>query len=194
MISRISILVFNDVEVLDFSGPFEVFYTARSYCEGPPPIVELVNPSTEVIQTIGGMKIQATTSLERCLHTDLLVIPGGEGTRPLLNQPQIIDWIAERSRQATLTLSVCTGALLLAKAGLLNQLTITTHHSALSKLKQLAPSSDVKSNRRFIDNGEIITAAGISAGIDASLYTVARIYRPEIAQQVARHMEYDWHS
>jgi transcriptional regulator GlxA family with amidase domain len=169
MISRISILVFNNVEVLDFTGPFEVFCTARAYCEGPAPIVELVSPTADTIQTVGGMKIQATTSMDRCLHTDLLVIPGGKGTRPLLNQPQIIDWIAERSRQATLTLSVCTGALLLAKAGLLNQLTITTHHSALSKLKQLAPRSDVQANRRFIDNGEIITAAGISAGIDACL-------------------------
>jgi transcriptional regulator GlxA family with amidase domain len=194
MISRISILVFNNVEVLDFSGPFEVFHTARSYCEGPPPIVELVSPTTETIQTVGRMQIQATTSMDRCLHTDLLVIPGGAGTRPLLNQPQVIDWIAQRSRQAILTLSVCTGALLLAKAGLLNQLTITTHHSALSELKQLAPRSDVQTNRRFIDNGEIITAAGISAGIDASLYTVARIYRPETAEQVAHHMEYDWHS
>jgi transcriptional regulator GlxA family with amidase domain len=76
----------------------------------------------------------------------------------------------------------------------LNQLTITTHHSALSELKQLAPRSDVQANRRYIDNGEIITAAGISAGIDASLHTVARIYRPETAEQVAHHMEYDWHS
>lgn len=192
MISRISILIFNEVEVLDFSGPFEVFHTAKSYCEGPAPIVELVSPTSEAIKTIGGMQIQATTSLDRCLHTDLLVIPGGAGTRALLHQPRIIDWITQRARQATLTLSVCTGALLLAKAGLLNRLAITTHHSALSELKKLTPTSDVRANRRYIDNGDIITAAGISAGIDASLHTVGRIYCPETAHQVAQHMEYDW--
>ena len=192
MFSRISILVFDRVEVLDFAGPFEVFHTARSYWNGPAPLVELVSPTSNPIKTIGGMQVQATLPIDRCLQTDLLVVPGGAGSRQLLQQAQIIDWIAKRSNQATLTLSICTGALLLARAGLLNHLTITTHHSAFSELKQLAPDANVQPNRRYIDNGKIITAAGISAGIDASLYTLSRIQGDGVAQQVADHMEYDW--
>lgn len=192
MISRISILVFDQVEVLDFAGPFEVFHTARTYWPGPAPTVELVGAKNQALHTVGGMKIWPDRPYSNRLQTDLLVVPGGAGTRPLLQDETLITWIADRSRQSRITLSVCTGALLLAKANVLEGLSATTHHSAYSELRNLAPKTKVRENERFVDNGHIITAAGISAGIDAALHTVARLTSTDVAQLTASHMEYEW--
>ena len=177
---------------MDFAGPFEVFSVARTYWDGPAPEIEIVGVQPDTISTIGGMQVRPHRNYRDCQNTDLLVIPGGAGTRPLLDDTELIEWISTRSQQASWTLSVCTGALLLAKANLLDGLRATTHHSAIEELEALAPKTTLRPNERFIDNGRITTAAGISAGIDASLHMVAKIALPRIAIETARHMEYDW--
>ena len=192
MISRISILIFDQVEILDFTGPLEVFNTARAYWKGPPPSIELVAPSVTPIKTVGGMRVQPDRSLRDCLQTDLLVVPGGIGTRQLIHHKPTIEWLSERARQSVLTLSICTGALLLGKARLLDGREVTTHHSAFEELREIVPTATIRSQQRFVDSGDLITAAGISAGLDAALYTVARINGTPTAKQTAEEMEYDW--
>lgn len=192
MVTRISILIFNQVEILDFAGPLEVFNTARQFWNGPPPQIELVAPDHESIRTVGNMRVHPDRHLNDCLHTDLLVVPGGAGTRPLLEQEATIAWIRERARQSILTLSICTGALLLGRARLLDGRNVTTHHSAFDELRTIVPSATIQSRQRYVDTGKIITAAGISAGIDAALYTVAKINGRGTAMKTAVEMEYDW--
>lgn len=132
--------------------------------------------------------------LENCPQPDILLIPGGYGTRQQMHNQTLVDWIKEYSKQAELTLSVCTGALLLAKAGLLENLAATTHHLAIDLLQQTAPNTEIRANERFVDNGKIILSAGISAGIDMSLYVVAKLLGKKQAIETAEYMEYDWKS
>lgn len=132
--------------------------------------------------------------LETCPQPDILLIPGGYGTRQQMHNQTLTSWIKEYSKQAELTLSVCTGALLLAKAGLLENLAATTHHLAIDLLQQIAPNTEIRANERFVDNGKIILSAGISAGIDMSLYVVAKLLGKEQAIETAEYMEYDWKS
>jgi len=109
-----------------------------------------------------------------------------------MNNPTLINWIKEGSEKAELVLSVCTGALLLANAGLLEGLKATTHRSAIELLKKVAPNTTIQSNKRFVDNGKIILSAGIATGIDMSLYVVAKLLGKEQALQTAQYMEYNW--
>src|SRR5262249_42718264 len=118
--------------------------------------------------------------------------PGGQGTRREMHNALLIDWIRQASGKAELVLSVCTGALLLAKAGLLDGLEATTHHGALDLLQQTAPKTKVHLDRRFVDNGRVICSAGIAAGIDMSLYVVGRLLGKEVALKTARQMEYPY--
>src|SRR5436309_12693129 len=120
----------------------------------------------------------------------ILVVPGGWGTRQQINHAPVIEWIKATADRAELILSVCTGALLLAKAGLLDGLSATTHYSALDLLQEVAPSTLVRRDQRVVDNGKIVTAAGISAGIDASLHVIERLLGNTIARETADYMEY----
>jgi transcriptional regulator GlxA family with amidase domain len=120
------------------------------------------------------------------------VIPGGYGTRREMHNARVIDWIRDRAAGAEVVLSVCTGALLLARAGLLTGLDVTTHHGALDLLASTAPDAVVRADQRFFDNGHVITSAGISAGIDAALHVVARLLGDAQARETASYMEYDW--
>ena len=128
----------------------------------------------------------------RTTSPDLLLVPGGQGTRKEMHNPALIEWIKQASTKAELVLSVCTGALLLAKAGLLDGLEATTHHGATDLLRQVAPKTTVHADRRFIDDGQVVCSAGIAAGIDKSLYVVARLLGWEVAEKTARQMEYPW--
>ena len=130
--------------------------------------------------------------LESLPAPDLLIVPGGQGTRALLQQPGVIDWIRCMAPKAELVASVCTGSLLLAKAGLLAGLPATTHYQCFDLLRDLAPTATVREDVRFTDTDRVLTAAGISAGLDLSLHIVARLHGVETAQRTARYMEYHW--
>jgi len=189
---NVAIFIFNEVEVLDFTGPFEVFGVTDGLAQHP-----LFNPYTvaelpEVVRARNGLRVVPNHTFESAPVPDIFVVPGGMGTRALLNRPLVIEWVRRQSRAARHTVAVCTGALVLAKAGLLDGLQVTTHYLQLELLRELAPAATVHADRRFLDNGQILTSAGIAAGLDVSLHLVARLDGQETAGKTAAHMEYLW--
>lgn len=191
------VLVFPDVEVLDFCGPFEVFSVTRLNAdrrrEEPSPFdVFLVAESVNPVMTTGGMQVTPKHDFDTCPRLDLLVVPGGWGTRPLLNNPRVIDWITRQAAGALLTTSVCTGALLLGRAGLLAGKPATTHRAALALMRQLFPDVTVDADRQVVASGKVRTSAGIAAGIDMALLVVAELFGEAVARQTATYMEYPY--
>jgi transcriptional regulator GlxA family with amidase domain len=190
MKKHVGILVFDDVEVLDFAGPFEVFAVADELSGHAAFNVFTVALRPGVVRANNGLKVVPDYTVDDCPVPAVLVVPGGFGTRALMGNPVIIEWIRSASGRSEVTLSICTGALLLAKAGLLDGLRVTTHHDLLGMLGELAPLAVVDPGARFHDNGAIVTAAGISAGIDASLHVVGRFLGAGSAEGTATYMEY----
>jgi transcriptional regulator GlxA family with amidase domain len=186
------VLLFDDVEVLDFAGPFEVFGVTGKRDDATPFNVVTVAEHAGVIRARNGLTVAPTHSFADCPPPDVLVVPGGYGTRREMNNERVIQWIRSQSSSAEVILSVCTGALLLARAGLLAGLEVTTHHGALDLLAKTAPDAVVRADQRFVDNGRVITSAGISAGIDAALHVVGRLVGEAQARETAFYMEYDW--
>jgi transcriptional regulator GlxA family with amidase domain len=192
---RVGILVFPDVEVLDFCGPFEVFSVTRldeaRRREEPSPFeVLLVAETAAPIVTTGGLKVIPDHTLESCPPLDILVVPGGWGTRREIKNARLVAWIAERARQVQTLTSVCTGSLLLGQAGLLDGRRATTHWLALDLMRQLFPAVKVEDKLHVVEEGNVLTSAGISAGIDMALRVVAREHGDAVARNTARSMEY----
>src|SRR5262249_12254700 len=150
---NLAILIFEDVEVLDFCGPFEVFSVANRFTNPPAFNVLTVAEKPGPVLTRGGLSVNPLHRLADCPRPDLLLVPGGQGTGQEMNNAVLTDWIRQASEKAELVLSVCTGALLLAKAGLLDGLEATTHHGAIDLLREVAPKTTVHADRRFVDNG-----------------------------------------
>lgn len=192
-VRNVAILIFPEVEVLDFAGPFEVFATCRDRHDGRTHLFNTytVAESPDTLTARNGLLVQPNHSFETMPAPDILVVPGGQGTRPLVDHAPLIDWIRATDRHTELTLSVCTGALLLGKAGLLDGLSATTYHTAFDRLAELAPTASLDRAARFIDNGRIVTSAGVSAGIDMALYVVAKLHGRAQARFTAGYMEYD---
>jgi transcriptional regulator GlxA family with amidase domain len=188
---NVAILIFPEVEVLDFAGPFEVFAVTDELRGYDTFHTFTVAAAPGSVRARHGLTVVPDFTLATCPAPHLLVIPGGFGTRALLQQPALLTWVRDRARAAELVMSVCTGALVLAQADLLDGLRITTHHELLGTLAELAPGATVDATRRFHDNGKILTAAGISAGIDCSLHVVGRLLGPDAADTTARYMEYE---
>lgn len=190
---NLAILLFDDAEVLDFCGPFEVFSVANNKCEQNALHVFTVAES-KTITARNGLSVNPDHTLTTCPQPDILLVPGGIGSRRELGNAPLIAWIRSVADEAELVLSVCTGALLLGKAGLLDELHVTTHHVAFDELLKIVPSATVEKGRRFVDSGRVVTSAGIAAGIDMSLYVVERLLGTGIASKTALHMEYPWRS
>ncbi|MBA2596067.1 MAG: DJ-1/PfpI family protein [Chloroflexia bacterium] len=194
----VGILIFPDVEILDFCGPFEVFASATlppQTEDGPEPqlfAVFTVAERTEVVTCRGGLLVQPNHTLGSHPPLDLTVVPGGYGTRREQENPVVLDWIKRQRSSGALTTSVCTGAFLLGAAGLLDGLRATTHWATIDGLRARHPSTKVLADSRIVDEGEIITSAGVSAGIDMALHVVRRLHGDDIARRTARDMEYDW--
>lgn len=191
---NVAILIFDDVEVLDFAGPHEVFAVAGDMIHPPPFYVYEVSRTGAPIIARGRLIATARYSIETCPDPDILIIPGGMGVRPLLKDERLVAWIAEKGKRAELLLSVCTGALLLAKAGLLAALPATTHHGAFDHLALLSPGTRIDEGARFVEGSErIYTSGGISAGIDLSLHIVEKLLGEKARHTVMEEMEYgDW--
>jgi transcriptional regulator GlxA family with amidase domain len=193
MTRNVAILIFDEVEVLDFCGPFEVFGVTglRSGDEHPfhvYTVAEKVGP----VSARNGLSVNPAYTVAECPPPDILLVPGGYGTRRQIHNEMLVNWVKAQAERVELLLSVCTGALVLAKAGLLEGLSATTHCAAFDELKVLAPNTTLCPNERYVDNGKIILSAGISAGIDMSLYVVARLLGEEQANETARYMQYDY--
>jgi transcriptional regulator GlxA family with amidase domain len=195
--TAVGILLFDDVEVLDFAGPYEVFsrtrllpgVESRRSEESAPFRVFTVASGLDAVAATGGLRVLPDFDFETAPPIDLLVIPGGFGTRALLKDPDTIAWIKRAAQSAARVTSVCTGALLLAKAGLLAGRRATTHWGALDGLANLDPSILVQPNHRVVHDG-IVTSAGVSAGIDMAFAVVEAIHGRQVADETARYMDY----
>lgn len=181
---QVAILLFDGVQIIDYTAPYEIFGQARFE-------VFTVAESSEPITTAMGMSVNPKYTFADHPRPDIVLVPGG-GVRPSLENPRLLNWVRENANAAEYVLSVCNGALILAKAGLLDGLAATTFYGQLDDLQELAPRTRVVKDRRFVDNGKIITSAGLSAGIDASLRLVEKIMGTARAQNLALHIEYRW--
>jgi len=189
---RVAVLLFDNVEVMDFAGPFEVFGVTGQR-EGKALFdVYTVARESKPVMTRNNLSVNPDYSFRDCPRPEILVVPGGFGTRREKHNPAVLDFIRQQAEPAERVLSVCSGALLLAKAGLLEGLSATTHRGALTELGGDAPNTEVLRTARVVDNGKIVLSAGISAGIDAALHIVADLHGPEQAAETATYMEYDW--
>ena len=192
---RVGILIFPQVEVLDFCGPFEVFSVTRlnetARREEPSPFeVLLVAETAEPVTATGGLRVIPDVTIDTCPALDVLVVPGGWGTRSEIKNERLLAWIAARGKQVETLTSVCTGSMLLGQAGLLDGRHATTHWRALPWMRESFPAVTVEEKLHVVEDGNVITSAGISAGIDMALRVVARYHGEAIARATARNMEY----
>ena len=181
---NVAIFIHQGVELLDFAGPGEVFASSPGFN------VYTVAASEEPIISQGFVKITPEYSFGDCPKPDIIVLPGGATNIPMAD-PAVISWIEQAVPETLLSMSVCTGAGLLSKAGLLDGKTVTTFHNYIDALQEMTPKAKVVRDTRFVDNGSIITTAGVSAGIDGALHVVARLRGAEAARRTAEYMEYD---
>lgn len=191
----VGMVIFPEVEVLDFCGPYEVFAVTRlnedrRREEVSPFEVMLVAEQLDPVQASGGLRVIPDCTLTTCPPLDVLVVPGGWGTRRQIQNEPLIDWIAQRGRQVETLTSVCTGAMLLGRAGLLDGRRATTHWRSLTWMRESFPAVTVEEHLHVVEDGHILTSAGIAAGIDLALKVVARYHGEAIARATARHMEY----
>lgn len=190
MKKNVAILIFPDVEVLDFAGPFEVFAVTDELRGHDTFNTFTVAAAPSIVRARNGLKVVPDFTPENCPKPHVLIVPGGFGTRAVLQQPALLEWLRVKARDAELVMSVCSGALILAQLGLLDGLRVTTHFELLGMLAELAPKAIVDGSKRFHDNGRILTAAGISAGIDCSLHVVGRLLGEAAVATTAHYMEY----
>jgi transcriptional regulator GlxA family with amidase domain len=194
---RVGIVLFENVEVLDFSGPFEVFSVTRlneeKRREEPSPFeVLLLAEHPGPVTATGNMKVIPHYEFENCPPLDILVVPGGWGTRRELNNPVMLEWLRTRAAEVETLTSVCTGSMLLGFAGQLNGLHATTHSRSLDWMRDSFPTVTVGFEKHVVEDGRVFTSAGISAGIDMALKVVVRYFGEDIARTTARHMEYPY--
>jgi transcriptional regulator GlxA family with amidase domain len=197
---KIAIVLFNEVEVLDFAGPFEVFSVTGKRNLGEPYEVFTV-AEKETVTARNNLIVKPTHLFTNAPAADIFLVPGGGGydadgkpfgSRREMNNPVMLAWLKQQHARCELTLSVCTGALILAKAGLLDGLKATTHFMAVDALKEISPHIEVLADQRYVDNGKVILSAGVSAGIDMAFYVVEKQQGAAVARETARYMQYDY--
>lgn len=185
-----AILLFDDVEVLDFAGPFEIFSVTNELNDYSLLNLYTVAKNKHPIIAKNGLSVNPDYDLLEAPVADILIIPGGYGVRKVLKQPKVIDWIKKNAHSAEKVMSVCTGSFLLGKAGLLCGLKATTHYQVFDTLAEIAPDAEIIKNKRFVDNGKIITSAGVTAGIEMSFHVIASLYGTKVSEKTAEYIEY----
>jgi transcriptional regulator GlxA family with amidase domain len=190
MILKVGIFIFPDIETLDFCGPLEVFSAAN--IAGGETLFDVYTfaETNQLLRTINGLQVVPGYNLANTPQPDILILPGGNGTKQVIQKGEVMDALLHLHHGSQYTFSVCSGARILAVAGLLNGLNYTTHHSVFNDLKKLAPSGHAKPGKRFTDNGKILTSAGVAAGIDLSFYLLDKIKGRKVAIRTAGYMEY----
>lgn len=194
-IPRVGILLFDDVEVLDFTGPFEVFSVTADPSKStdtPTPAFEvvLVSESGGSVRARGGMVVETNCSIDTCPQLDILVVPGGMGTRREVDNARLLQWLSNQGKEAKYVTSVCTGSFLLAATGQLDGKRATTHWLSLDRMRDAFPAVVVDRKLHVVKDGNVFTSAGISAGIEMSLLVVADCLGEDVARLTAKHMEY----
>lgn len=187
----IGIFLFAGVEELDAVGPWEVLTTwSKTWPEDGWEVVTLARADVDII-CAKGLSIEAGYNWASAPPLDMVVFPGGPGVRPLLDDPAVLEWVGRRREDGAVMTSVCTGSLVFAAAGILSGRPATTYWSELGRLKELDSTIEVRPDDRWVDSGEVVTASGVSAGIDMALHLVRRFAGEERAQQVRRSIQYD---
>ena len=189
--TRIAIALFDGAEELDWAGPWEVLAAWSQQWPADRVEVFTVARTNELVTCAKGLKVLPDHSWESAPPLDVLVYPGGRGTRRELQDEAVLAWVRDASERGVLMTSVCTGALVYAAAGLLRDRPATTYWNELALLQELEPTIELRGDERFVDSGEVITAAGVSAGIDMALHLVARLHSVERAKEVRRYIQYD---
>lgn len=190
----VAILMYDGAEVLDFAGPFEVFAVTSELNDDALFEVSMVGASRQPVRAVNGMLVMPNRSFDELAGPDILVVPGGNGSRQAMHDPVLLGWTEQATRTAEIVMSVCSGARILGALGLLAGREVTTHHQVFEHLQQIEPTARLNRDARFVDTGQIITTGGISAGIDASFHVVARLLGRGIADGTAAYMEYAWQS
>ena len=190
-VRHIGILLFDQVEELDAVGPWEVLASWARSCPADGWAVCTLARDRAPVSCANGLCIVPHHTLDDAPALDVLIHPGGQGTRPLLTDDEHLTWLRTQRERVPLMTSVCTGSLVYAAAGLLRDRPATTHWSSLDLLGKLDPSIEVRDEVRFVDDGDIITSAGVSAGIDMALHLITRLAGPDRARQVERDIQYD---
>lgn len=189
---NVAIYIYENAEVLDFSGPYEVFSTANRFLEPEQALnVFLIAQDTAPVIARGGFSVNPHYDFTNSPHIDVLIVVGGVHEHEL-EKTEVLQWISIASQKASLVASVCTGAFILAQAGVLNNLHATTHWEDIPALRKGYPSLTVVDQKRWVDEGKFVTSGGISAGIDMSLHLVSRLANSSIAEKTAKQMEFDW--
>ena len=195
--TTVGILIYNNVEVLDFTGPYEVFSVTRlknkpEFTDPSPFKILLISEYPRPVSAMGGMKTIPDHTFEDCPKLDILIVPGGLGERTEHENHVILHFLRSRARKVKTLASVCTGAFFLGKAGLLNGRKATTHFLSLGRMRDLFPEVDVIEDEHVVEDADIFTSAGISAGIDMALRVVAKHFGENTARLTAREMEYPY--
>jgi transcriptional regulator GlxA family with amidase domain len=189
---NVGIYIYDDAEVLDFSGPFEVFSVASRFLGDSEKFnVFLISEKSPTVTARGNYQINSHYTFKNVPQTDVLIVVGGVHTEEV-KKTAVIDWIKEQSKNTKIVASVCTGAFLLAEAKIITNHTVTTHWEDIPDLRKDYPTLNVVEDVRWVDEGNIITSAGISAGIDMSLHLISRIKGLDLANKTAKQMQFDW--
>lgn len=191
-IKNVAVLIYDNVELMDFCGPYDVFSIANKMSLEKNFNIFTVSERVGGVITQNGLSVNCEYSINNCPNIDILIVPGGQGSRKEMKNENILNWIKSCYSESELILSVCTGALLLANCQLLDGLYATTHHNAIEILKEILPKAKIVKDKRFVDNGKIILSAGVSSGIDMSLYVLGKLLGEDLVLKVKENMEYDW--
>ncbi|MCX2933399.1 DJ-1/PfpI family protein [Mycobacterium sp. CVI_P3] len=191
MAKSIGIVLFDEVEELDAIGPWEVLSAWTHHFPDDGYSVACLSPTGGPVRCAKGLVVHAHHSFADAPPLEVLIHPGGQGVRPHLQDDAWLEWIRRQRAAVPLMTSVCTGSLVYAAAGLLAHRPATTHWASLDRLATLDPTIDVRRTERFVDHGDVITAAGVSAGIDMALHLIARLASPDRAREVRRYIQYD---
>ncbi|NLX84194.1 MAG: DJ-1/PfpI family protein [Synergistaceae bacterium] len=187
---NVGIYLFNKVELLDFAGPYEVFSATAVLNEPELFKVFTISEDGGAIKSYNGLIVIPDYSFDNHPKIDILVVPGGEGTKNEIKKKKVMEWVSKTHGTAEIMATVCSGARIPAVLGLLDGLEATTHHLVIDDVKELAPNVTIDHTKRFIDNGKMMTSGGISAGIDLALHIVKKLYGEEIANKTIKYMEY----
>jgi transcriptional regulator GlxA family with amidase domain len=190
-VTRIGLFLFDGAEELDWAGPWEVLAAWAQLWPGDDVHVFTVARAEGPVTCAKGLRVLAEHTWVTAPVADVLLVPGGRGTRQLVRDDATLDWIRGHAERGALVTSVCTGSLVLAGAGLLRERAATTYWNAFDELLEVDPTIEVRRDDRYVDVGEIVTAAGVSAGIDMALHLVARLHSVERAREVRRYIQYD---
>jgi transcriptional regulator GlxA family with amidase domain len=187
----VGIVLYPDAEELDWAGPWEVFTMAAQRAGHDAMQVVTIAQEEGPIRCAKGLRVLADHTFETAPALDVVLVPGGQGSRVEMKNPVMLEWLAAVARPCRFVTSVCTGSILLCKAGLADGCEVTTHWAAIETLRALAPQVTVREQVRYVRAGRIVTSAGVSAGIDMSLWLVGELFDPDHARETRRFMEYD---